>query len=88
MVTDDWPQIAKLEWFTKRIRKLPGKIKVILLGCVLLFISLITDDSGIQNDLNHTFEYIAAFIEMEALYSLQFINLSIITCLKYNIRQE
>lgn len=79
MVTDDWPQIAKLEWFTKRIRKLPGKIKVILLGCVLLFISLTTDDSGFQNDLNHTFEYIAAFIEVEALYSLQFINLSIIT---------
>lgn len=88
MVTDDWPQIAKLEWLTKRIRKLPGKIKVILLGCVSLSISLITDDSGIQNDLNHTFEYLAAFIEMEALYSLQFINLSIITCLKYNISQK
>lgn len=43
MITDDWPQIAKLDWFTKRIRKLPRKVKMIFLGCVLLFVSLITD---------------------------------------------
>lgn len=69
-VTDE-PQRTKLDWFTKRIRKLPRKVKMILLGYVLLFIFSITY-SGIQNYRNHTFEYIAAFIEMEALYSLQF----------------
>lgn len=72
----------------KRVRKLPREVKVILLGCVLLFYLFHNRYSGIHKYMNHTFEYRAAFIEMEPLHSLQFINLSIITCLKYNVNQE
>ena len=74
IITDDWPHIAKLDWFTKRIRKLPRKVKMILLGVWVCFTFCLFDSkySGIQNYLNHAFACMAASIEMEALYSLQF----------------
>lgn len=45
---DDGPQAATLDRFTKRIRKLSRKVKMIALGCLLLFVSWITDNSDIQ----------------------------------------
>lgn len=41
--------------------------------------------SGLQNYVNHSFGYVAAFTEMEALYSLQFYKLKHNHMLKYNL---
>lgn len=41
---DDRPQSAvTLALFTKRLRKLPRKVKKVSLGCLLLFASWVTD---------------------------------------------
>lgn len=56
----------------KGVRKLPRKVKMISVGCLLAFCLLDNRYSLTQNYLNHTFEYLAQFIEMKTLFSLQF----------------
>lgn len=48
---------------------------MISLGCLLAFCFLDNRYSDIQYYLNHTFEYLAQFIEMKTLHSLQFYKL-------------